>query len=87
MLEFKGQAQRPTLSRKLDWLAEFDFLRALIDFFAAACASGASRRAFCNRGLTPFAAVASGGRRNAAVQGDDRRAGWQGRSGERIRGG
>jgi hypothetical protein len=36
MLEFKGPAQKPTLSRKLDWLAEFDFLRALVDFFAAA---------------------------------------------------
>lgn len=38
MLEFKGQAQKPTLSRKLAWLAELDFLRALIDFFAAAWA-------------------------------------------------
>ena len=36
MLEFNGQAPKPTLSRRLDWLAELDFLRALIDFFAAA---------------------------------------------------
>lgn len=36
MLEFKGQASKPTLSRALGWLAEFDFLRTLIDFFAAA---------------------------------------------------
>ena len=35
MLEFKGQAQKLTLSRKLNWLAELDFLRALVDFFAA----------------------------------------------------
>ncbi len=40
MLEFKGQAPKPTLSPKLvsgrlDWLAELDFLRSLIDFFAA----------------------------------------------------
>jgi len=36
MLEFKGQAQKPTLSRKLDWLAELDVFRALVDLFAAA---------------------------------------------------
>ncbi|HWA49723.1 MAG TPA: hypothetical protein VG742_15730 [Dongiaceae bacterium] len=36
MLEFKGQAPKPTLSRKLNWLAELGFLRALVDFFAAA---------------------------------------------------
>ena len=36
MLEFKGQAQKPTLSRRRDWLTEFDFLRTLVDLFAAA---------------------------------------------------
>ena len=36
MLEFKGQAQKPTLSRKLDWLAKLDVFRALVDLFAAA---------------------------------------------------
>lgn len=36
MLEFKGQAQKPTLSGKRDWLTELDFLRVLVDFFAAA---------------------------------------------------
>ena len=36
MLEFKGQASKPTRSRTLGWLAELGFLRALIDFFAAA---------------------------------------------------
>jgi hypothetical protein len=36
MLESKGQAPKPTLSRRLDRLAELDFLRALIDLFAAA---------------------------------------------------
>lgn len=35
MLEFKGQASKPILSRALGWLAELDFLRALIDFFGA----------------------------------------------------
>ncbi len=36
MLEFKGQARKPILSRKLDWLADLAFLRPLIDLFAAA---------------------------------------------------
>ena len=36
MLEFKGQAQKPTLSGKRDWLTGFGFLRALVDFFTAA---------------------------------------------------
>jgi hypothetical protein len=36
MLEFKGQAPKPALSRLSGWLAEFDFLRSLVDFFAAA---------------------------------------------------
>ncbi len=41
MLEFKGQAPKPTLSHRsgsarLHWLSELDFLRSLIDFFAAA---------------------------------------------------
>ena len=36
MLEFKGQAQKPTLSRKLNSLVRLDFFRALVDFFAAA---------------------------------------------------
>ncbi len=35
MLEFKGQARKPILSRKLDWLADLAFLRPLIDLFAA----------------------------------------------------
>lgn len=34
MLEFKGQAPKPTLSNRLDWLAELDFFRVLVDFFA-----------------------------------------------------
>lgn len=42
MLEFKGQARKPassdlvrTAARRNDWLAEFDFLRVLIEFFGA----------------------------------------------------
>ena len=43
MLEFKGQAPKPTPSmanaqaanHKHDWLSEFDFLRVLVEFFSA----------------------------------------------------
>ncbi len=36
MLEFKGQARKPILSRTLSRLADLAFFRALIDLFAAA---------------------------------------------------
>jgi hypothetical protein len=35
MMDFKGQSPDPRSDRGHDWLAEFDFLRILVDFFAA----------------------------------------------------